>query len=134
MRHFDELYELAVARKGGERALAKLITKPKSAAALAKLTDDRWLSGMTLSVFQAGFVWRIVEQKWPDFERIFKGFDVAAVAYLSDEAIESMLGDSGIIRHHKKLLATRDNAMFLLDLAAEHGTAARYFADFDSAR
>lgn len=134
MSDFNELYGLALARKGGERALAKLLTKPKSAAALARIPDDRWLSGMTMRVFQAGFVWRIVEQKWPDFERAFNGFDVAATAYLSDEAIESMLGDSGIIRHHKKLLATRDNAMFLLDLAAEYGTAANYFANFDSAR
>jgi len=130
MRHFEDIYELALARKGGERALAKLITKPKSQSALARVPDDRWLSGMTKSVFQAGFVWRVVEHKWPGFERAFHGFDVHAVAYLSDEAIEAMLDDPGIIRHHKKILATRTNAMFLLDVAAEHGSAAAYFATY----
>ncbi len=132
MRHFDELFALAAARKGGARPLEKLLSKPKTPRSLRKIPDDRWLSEMTKSVFQAGFVWRIVEAKWPDFERVFENFDVHGVAYLSDEAIEVLLGDATIIRHHKKLRSTRENAAFLLDLAAEHGTAAKFFADFPS--
>lgn len=132
MRHFDEIHAIALSRKGGEKALAKLLHKPKSATALRRITDDRWLSGMTKNVFRAGFVWRVVEHKWADFERVFGNFDVHSVAYLSDEAIDAMLEDPSIIRHHKKLLAARENAVFLLELAAEHGTAAAYFADYPS--
>lgn len=130
MRHFDDIHAIAVNRKGGEKALARLLGKPKSRAALRKIPDDRWLSGMTKNVFRAGFVWRVVEHKWADFERVFGNFDVHGVAYLPDEAIESMLEDPAIIRHHKKLLAARENAAFLLDLAAEHGSAAAYFANY----
>jgi 3-methyladenine DNA glycosylase Tag len=130
MRHFDEIHAIALNRKGGEKALAKLLHKPKSATALRRIPDDRWLSGMTKNVFRAGFVWRVVEHKWGDFERVFGNFDVHGTAYLSDEAIEVLLEDASIIRHHKKLLAARENATFLLEVAAEHGSAANYFAAY----
>ncbi|MCB1749483.1 MAG: DNA-3-methyladenine glycosylase I [Gammaproteobacteria bacterium] len=128
MRPFGELYARAARRKGGEAALEALIPRPKSAAELAAIGDDRWLSQMAKSVFQAGFVWRVVEHKWPAFERAFQAFDPHAVAYLSDDELDGMLADASLIRHHAKLRAVRDNARFLLDLAAEHGSAARYFA------
>jgi hypothetical protein len=51
MKSFSKLYERAASRKGGEKALEALITKPKSRAALARIPDDRWLSGMAKSVF-----------------------------------------------------------------------------------
>ena len=89
---------------------------------------------MTKSVFQAGFVWRIVENKWNDFERVFYGFDVHRVAYLSDEEIESLLDDPNIIRHHTKLRSTRENAAFLLEIIDEFGSVGKYFADFPSAQ
>lgn len=134
MRGFKSIHELALQRHGGETALSKLIPKTKSTAALRKLGDDRWLSGMTRSIFQAGFVWRIVENKWPDFERAFAGFDLHAVAYLSEDAIEVLLTDASIIRHHKKILAARDNALYLLELGQEHGSATKYLADYPSNR
>ncbi|MDA0822797.1 MAG: DNA-3-methyladenine glycosylase I [Proteobacteria bacterium] len=130
MKTFDDIYELAANRKGGASALEKLLEKPKTSAFLRKIPDDRWLSAIVRSVFQAGFVWRIVEHKWPDFEQVFCNFDLHHVAYLSDEAIESLLEDARIIRHRTKLLATRDNAVFLLELANEHGSAANYFANY----
>ena len=108
MRSFAELYDRAAARKGGVKALEAMIPKPKSKAALERITDDRWLAEMTKSVFQAGFVWRVVENKWADFERAFKGFDPLLVAYLSDEDVERLVTDPAIIRYHKKILSTRE--------------------------
>jgi len=132
MKHFDDIYAVALNRKGGEKELAKLLGKPKRPSTLRKIPDHRWLSAMTKSVFRAGFVWRVVEHKWADFERAFNGFDVQAVAYMSDEAIDALLEDPSVIRHRRKLFATRENASFLMELAAEHGSAARFIADFPS--
>ena len=128
MRSFADLYARAAQRKGGTAALEALIPTPKSAAELRRIPNDRWLAGMTQSVFQAGFVWRVVAQKWPGFEAALYGFDPYALAYLADEAIESLLQDTRLIRHHAKLLATRANARYVLDLATEHGSAGAYFA------
>jgi 3-methyladenine DNA glycosylase Tag len=134
VRSFAELLERAARRKGGVAALEAHIPKPKSARAIAAVTDDRWLAAMTQGVFQAGFVWRVVEHKWPGFEAALHGFDPHALAYLSDEDIEKLLADTRIIRHHAKLLATRDNAQFVLDLAQAHGSAGAFFASFGPRR
>ena len=130
MRKFATIYAQAVARKGSAKALEALIPKAKSPAALARISDDRWLSQMTQCIFQAGFVWRVVEAKWPAFEDAFYGFDLHAVAYMSEQDFEQRLSDKNLIRHHAKMRATRENAVFMLDLATAHGSAGRFFADW----
>lgn len=134
MRSFAELYQRAARRKGGTAALEALIPTPRNSAELRAISDDRWLAAMTQGVFQAGFVWRVVEDKWPGFEAALHAFDAHALAYLSDENIEKLLADTRVIRHHTKLLATRDNAQFVLDLATEHGSAGAFFAAFSAGR
>ena len=47
MQSFEEIYATAAKRHGGPAALEKLLSKPKSKAALRKIGDDRYLSGMT---------------------------------------------------------------------------------------
>lgn len=133
MKHFSKLYELAARRKGGESALEGLIPKPKSAVALARIPDDRWLSGMAKAVFRAGFNWKVVENKWDGTEAAFNGFDPHAVAFMSDDDLDVLVKDERIIRHWKKLKAIRSNAQYVVDLAAEHGSAAKYFARYPSA-
>lgn len=130
MKTFSKLYERAAARKGGEAALEMLIGKPKSAAALAKIPDDRWLSAMARSVFRAGFNWTVVDNKWPDIEAAYNGFDSHKVAFQSDDDLDVLVKDPRVIRQWRKLKAIRANAQYVVDLAAEHGTAARYFADY----
>ncbi len=134
MASFQKIYDRAAKRKGGEAALEKLVAdaKPKSKAALKKLGDDRYLAEMTKRIFQAGFVWRVVEQKWPDFEAAFQGFHPGRMALLSDEDLDVLGRDTRIIRHAAKIAAVRYNAIFVTDLAKEHGSAAAFFADWPS--
>lgn len=134
MRTFAELLERAARRKGGVAALEREIPTPLQPGELAAIPDERWLAAMTRQVFQAGFVWRVVEHKWPGFEAALQGFDPHALAYLSDEDLDKLLADTRIIRHHAKLLATRDNAQFVLDLATAHGAAGAFFAGFGPRR
>ncbi len=134
MRSFDSLYETAATRKGGSRALDALISKPASRAKLARISDDRWLSAIAKSVFQAGFNWKVVENKWPDIEAAYDGFDPHAVAFQSDDDLDALVRDPRVIRQWKKLKAIRTNAQYLVELAEEHGSAARFFADFPSSR
>lgn len=130
MKHFSKLYDLAASRKGGEDALEEQIARPKSAAVLAKIPDDRWLSGMAKAVFRAGFNWKVVENKWEGTEAAFNGFDPHAVAFMSDDDLDVLVKDERIIRHWKKLKAIRTNAQYVVDLEAEHGSAAKYFAHY----
>jgi 3-methyladenine DNA glycosylase Tag len=130
VKSFARLYEQAAARKGGEAALEALIPKPTTAAALARIADDRWLAGMARAVFRTGLNWSVVENKWPGIEAAFHGFSPQGVAFLSDDDLDVLMKDKRVIRHWRKLQAIRTNAQYLVDLAAEHGTAAKYFAQY----
>lgn len=132
MRAFEEIYRQAAARKGGPEALEALIAawKPKRPAELAAIPDDRWLSQMSRVVFQAGFNWQVIDRKWPGFEAAFHAFDPPLNAAMSEEEFDACLKDARIIRNGQKVASVRANAQFLVDLAREHGSAARFFADW----
>ncbi len=124
MTPFSALYDRAVARKG-EAALEERFTAPLDPAALAAVPDDRWLSMMTRRVFQAGFVYRVIEAKWAGFEEAFGGFDPLQVAAL-DEG--SLRGDTRIVRNGPKIAATLANALFVMDVAEAHGSFGTWVA------
>jgi len=132
MKSFAEIYDRAAGRKGGEAELEKLIAEwpPKPAADLAAIPDDRWLAEMTRGVFRAGFNWRVIDAKWEGFEAAFHGFDPPLNAAMSEEEFDAHLKDARIIRNAQKVAAVRANALFLTELAREHGSAARFFADW----
>jgi 3-methyladenine DNA glycosylase Tag len=127
---FEELYQRAAGRKGGAAELEKQLPTVKSAAELAEMPDDRWLSSMSKIVFQAGFNWQVVDNKWPGFEDAFDKFDPGTCAAFDDDRIDALLKDTRIIRNGAKVLSVRANAVFLRELAAEHGSAGRCFADW----
>lgn len=129
---FDQLYALAAGCHGGPKSLESQLPVPKSREALAAIADDRWLSEMTRRVFQAGFNWSVVDTKWPGFEAAFEGFDVHRCAMMSDDDLDRLLSDTRIVRNGIKIRSVRENAGFLLELAAAHGSAARVFADWPS--
>lgn len=128
MEKFEKIFARAAKRQGGAKGLEARLSKPKSAAALRKVPDDRWLAGMTRAVFQAGFVWKIIEHKWPGFEEAFDGFDPHRVAFYTDEKIGRLASDVRIVRNGQKIVATRDNARFVVELVKEHGSAGAFFA------
>lgn len=130
LRPFAEIFAIAAARKGGEAAFEATLPVPAEPAALAAVPDDRWLSEIAKRVFQAGFNWKVVENKWPGFEDAFWGFDTGRCAMMSDDDLDTLLQDRRIIRHATKILSVRDNAIFLRGLAAAHGCAGKAFAEW----
>ena len=124
MKTFAEIRSIAVARKGEAALLATMPTPPDKP--LAEWTDDRLLAEFTRRIFQAGFNWQVVDNKWPGFEAAFHGFDLGRNAMMSDDDLDRHLQNKDIVRNAAKILTVRDNAVFLSDLAREHGSAARY--------
>jgi 3-methyladenine DNA glycosylase Tag len=130
---FAKIMARAVKRKGGEAALKKLLpAKPKSAQALAKITDDRILSDMGKRIFSAGFVWRVIEQKWPGFEAAFLGFDPKRLVFQPDEFWEKLTQDGRIVRNAQKIMSVRGNARFVREIAEEHGSFGKLLATWPS--
>jgi len=126
---FKKIYAQAVKLKGKEPLEASLPT-PKSAKQLKATPDEDYLAEMAKCIFRSGFVWQIVENKWPNFEKVFAGFNPRAVASFSDERLEAIAQDASIIRNLSKITATRENARFVIDTAGEHGSFGQFLADW----
>jgi 3-methyladenine DNA glycosylase Tag len=132
MGRFAGIYAIAAKRKGGEAALEALIAEhaPRTRAEIAATPDHRILAKMTERVFQAGFNWRVIANKWPGFEIAFHGFDPSWCGAMSEEEFDALLKDTRIVRNAQKILSVQANGRFLVDLAREHGSAAKAFADW----
>jgi len=128
MRSFDEIFAIAADRKGGAKALQAMLNTPANPMELMQIPDHRWLSRLTQHVFSAGFNWKVIENKWPGFEAAFHGFDIGKCAMMNDDWFDELIQDTRIVRHGAKIQAVRDNAAFLQELAAEHGSAAKCFS------
>ena len=92
-------------------------------------TPSRWATTsrvMCKSIFQAGMSWRVVESKWPELRKAFRGFDADTVANLSEAELDELTSDRRVIRNRRKIEAVVQNARRMLDLEAEHGSFRNY--------
>ena len=88
--------------------------------------DNAYFENMTRCVFQAGLTWQLIADRWFNFRKAFKAFNIEAVAEFDEGDIERLLSDSGILRNRAKIEATIVNAMVFLKIKEEFGT----FRDF----
>lgn len=130
--NYKRLYQRACDRKGGVAGLEYLLSTPLSQKQLLEVTDDRWLAEFTKKVFQSGFVWRVVRNKWPDFERVFFEFDIDKILLMPDEMLEKKATDPSIIRNYNKVKTVGDNAMMIDSVRQQHGSFAKFVADWPS--
>ena len=121
MQKFNTIYKRACKRTGGESALAELMPQVLGRRALAATEDNRWLAEMTRCIFQAGFVWRVVNLKWDNFEDVFFGFPPDKILMLSPDQIDRFAQNPRIIRNRQKVLSIQANAQYLCDIDQEHG-------------
>lgn len=75
---------------------------------------------MSLEAFQSGLSWLIILRKRENFRRAFSGFDIATVAEYTDDDVQRLMADQGIVRNRAKIDATIANAR----AAAELGSSA----------
>jgi 3-methyladenine DNA glycosylase Tag len=130
MTKFSSIEARAAKRKGGAKALEKLLAKPRSRTALAKTPDSFLLSTLAKQIFRAGFVWKIVEHKWPGTEEVFSGFEPEILAGLEDRDVDDLAIDPRVIRNRSKIASIRDNARWMVRVAAAEGSFAKYLADW----
>ncbi|WP_372782317.1 DNA-3-methyladenine glycosylase I [Litorivivens sp.] len=127
---FQSCYQRALDHQGGEDALQAQLPKAKTARQLANVGDDRYLAEMAACIFRAGFVWRVVQNKWDGFEEVFNGFLPIWVASRSPEQLEEMASDTRIIRNLNKVKAVQDNALLVLDLQREYGSVGKFLGQW----
>lgn len=140
---FKSLYQRAAERKGGKHALElllgkrilgkKLLDDNAAMQSVADLSDDRILSAFTKQIFKSGFVWRVVENKWPDFEESFFNFDIEKVLMMPEEMLERKAADPKIIRNYNKVKTIKANAQMIFEQQTENNiNFAQFIADWPS--
>jgi DNA-3-methyladenine glycosylase I len=73
---------------------------------------------LMLDGFQAGLSWAIILKKREGFRKAFAGFDPEKVARFTDDDVERLVQDAGIIRSRSKIVATIGNAKAYLKMRA----------------
>lgn len=134
MEKFETIFHRAANRHGGEDAFRekleahyygtdlKVMSAPKS--------DDRWLSEFSKRIFQAGFNWSVVENKWAGFEAAFWNFNPAKCADIDMDDMERLTADKGIVRNPVKIKTVAPNARMILGMANEAGSADAFIRDW----
>lgn len=130
IKKFDKIYQRALDRKGGEQGLAAWLPDVLSEKKLAATTSDRWLAEMTRCVFQAGFVYRVINNKWPQFEDAFWGFEPRKMVLLSPDQLENLAKDTRIVRNLQKVLTVPKNAQMILDVEKKQQPFAEFIAQW----
>ena len=89
--------------------------------------DQRLFEKLCLESFQSGLSWRTILNKRENFRAAFLHFDFHQVARFTDEDVERLLQDAGIIRHRGKIEATINNAHRAQEMVVQEGSLAAFF-------
>jgi 3-methyladenine DNA glycosylase Tag len=130
MLAFHKIRERAAERKGGEDVLKTLLGSVTRNADVAKIADDRILSTMAERVFSAGFVWSVIEAKWPGFEKAFLGFEPRRLLFQPEDFWHGLTSDTRIVRNGPKIMSVKENAAFVERVAREHGSFGKFLAEW----
>ena len=91
------------------------------------IRDDRLLFEMLiLEGAHAGLSWETVLRKREGYREVFHDFDVARVAAMTDDDLETAVRNPGIVRHRQKVQSTRRNALVFMDMQGEFGSFATW--------
>jgi len=106
----------------------------KEPAKITPKDDSDYLRVMTKAVFQAGFNWKVIDNKWSGFEEAFDKFNPQTVASYNEAKLAALGQDTRIVRNKTKIAATVHNARTMLVKEGEHGSFKAYldsFKDFE---
>jgi DNA-3-methyladenine glycosylase I len=97
--------------------------------------DSRLLwETLMLEGFQAGLSWQIILRKRDAFREAFAGFDPAQVAVFTDQDVERLLANPGIVRSRAKIEATIRGARICIEMAESGEDFASFCWSFTAGR
>lgn len=97
-------------------------TKPK--------TDDAYFERMTKTLFGAGLNWKVIDNKWSGFRKVFSGFSPSKVSRFTEKNVKTLMKNPEIVRNEKKLKATVYNAGEFLRIHKDFGSFKGYLDSF----
>ncbi len=96
-----------------------------------EVTDDHTMfEFLVLESAQAGLSWITILRKREGYRKAFHDFDVQKVACMTDDDVERLMNDPGIIRNRNKLKSTITNAQHFIAVQKEFGSFCAYLRSF----
>ena len=92
--------------------------------------DETMFEFLVLESFQAGLSWYTILKKRENFAEAFDQFDYKKIANYSEDKVEELMNNAGIIRNRLKILATINNAQRFQEVQKEFGTFSKYIWNF----
>ena len=92
--------------------------------------DAKIFEFLLLETFQAGLSWITILRRRENFRTAFDNFDFQEIANYSDEKLEDLRKDAGIIRNRLKIKAAKSNALAFMEVQKEFGTFSKYIWSF----
>ena len=92
--------------------------------------DETIFEFLILESFQAGLSWYTILAKRENFRAAFDQFDYQKIAQYSEDKVEELIQNAGIIRNRLKILATINNAQKFMEVQKEFGSFSKYIWGF----
>ncbi len=93
--------------------------------------DDAYMFEMlVLESFQAGLSWECVLNKREAFRVAFDGFDYVKIALYTQDKMDELANNKGIIRNRLKIKAAVNNASVFIKIQSEYGSFSNYIWHF----
>ena len=92
--------------------------------------DQKQFEFLVLESAQAGLSWHTILKKRENYRAAYDGFDVKKVAKYDEKKIEELMQNAGIIRNHRKIEASINNATIFLEIQKEFGSFCNYLWGF----
>ena len=92
--------------------------------------DQKLFEFLILETFQAGLSWITILKKRDNFRLAFDDFEYKKVAQYSEDKIQELMLDAGIIRNQLKIRAAVSNAVAFMKVQEEFGSFSKYIWQF----
>ncbi len=92
--------------------------------------DQKLFEFLILETFQAGLSWITILKKRENFKLAFDDFDYKKVALYTEDKIQELLLNAGIIRNQLKVRAAVSNAVAFMKIQEEFGSFSNYIWKF----
>jgi DNA-3-methyladenine glycosylase I len=96
--------------------------------------DQKLFEFLILETFQAGLSWITILKKRENFQLAFDDFDYKKVALYTENKIQELLLDAGIIRNQLKIRAAVSNAAAFMKVQEEFGSFSKYIWQFTAGK
>jgi DNA-3-methyladenine glycosylase I len=96
-----------------------------------EVTDDqKMFEFLVLESAQAGLSWITILKRRDAYQNAFAQYDAQKVAKMTEQDVERLMQNSGIIRNRKKIEATITNARHFLEIQKTFGSFCNYMRSF----